>query len=139
MFADELVSILVDAGVGVAGSTIFIGPKPAVPSVAIPAVLTVSPSGGAAPEGTHNSTLLPAYVRPSAQLLARGIKYSDAETMIQRAYEAVFPVRNRFVQGTWWVKVLIKQEPFPLGEDENARPMIAFNIDVTRRYSPATS
>lgn len=136
--ADDVVSILVAAGLGVYGDTIFIGPRPALPDIDA-AIITVNVLPGVGPEGTHNSTDVPAYVRPSIQIVTRATKSSDAEAMALAAYLALFPVRNRIVNGTWWRSLTMKQEPFDLGEDVNSRPRIAFNFDCVKRLSPATS
>lgn len=142
MFADDIVTILEAAGVGVRASTIFVGSKASLPTPGPSsdvAFITLVVTGGSAPEGTHNSIDVPGYVRPSAQVVARATHYSAAEAMAQAAYVALFPVRNRFVNGTWWRQVTMKQEPFDLGEDNNARPRVAFNFDCVKRLSPATS
>lgn len=142
MFTDDVVTILETAGVGTYGSTIFVGSKAVLPtpdSESEVAFITIVATGGAAPEGTHNSTDVPAYVRPSAQVVARASKYSLAEAKALQAYLALFKVRNQFVNGTWWRQVTMKQEPFDLGEDDNARPRVAFNFDCVKRLSPATS
>lgn len=142
MFTDDVVTILEAAGVGVGGSTIFVGSKAALPtpdSDSDVAFITIVATGGTSPEGTHNSIDGPAYVRPSAQIVARAMKLSLAEAKAQEAYNALFKVRNQFVNGTWWRQVMMKQDPYDLGEDDNARPRVAFNFDCVKRLSPATS
>lgn len=136
--ADDVVSIFVAAGLGVYGDTIFIGPRAALPDTD-QAFLTINVLPGVGPEGTHNSTSVPAYVRPSVQIVARATLVSDAEALALAAYLALFPVRNRIVNGTWWRSITMKQEPFELGEDVMSRPRIAFNFDCVKRLSPATS
>lgn len=138
VFLDDVVSVLVAANVGVYGSTIFIGAKASLP-VGDAAFLTLSATGGAPPIGTHNSTAAPAYVRPSAQVVARSIRLAPAESMADAAYRALFGIRNRFINGTWWVKLVLRQEPFELGEDENGRPRVAFNFECEKRLSPLES
>lgn len=139
MFSDDITSILVNAGVGVDGQTIFIGSRASLPD-GDPPFITIHIEGGGPPEGTHNSTLLPAYVNPSAQIVARGKSYAAAEILAWAAYAAIFPIRNRFVNGTWWRSVKMTQsEPFDLGEDVNSRPRLAFNFDCIKRLSPSTS
>lgn len=143
MFSDDVVAIFVEAGFVSGGPesarTVFVGAKASLPSGAS-AFLTIQVEGGQDPEGTHNLTDVPAYVRPAAQVTARAIKYSDAETAAWAAFSAIFKVRNRFVKGTWWRSVSMKQsEPFDLGEDDQGRPRLAFNFDCVKRLSPATS
>lgn len=131
-FADDIISLFVAGGLGLAGTTLFIGPKAVVPS---DSSLVVTPTGGFAPEGTHNSVDVPAYVRPTAQIVARGLTSAAAETLIGRAYQVLFPVRNQFVNGVWYRSITIVQEPFPLGEDENDLIRWAFNINIVKRFS----
>lgn len=142
MLTDDLVTILETAGVGVYGTTIFVGSKAALPTLESEsevAFVSIIAGGGASPEGTHNLVDVPAYVKPSAQIVARAMKYSLAEAKALEAYSALFKVRNQFVNGTWWRQVTMKQEPFDLGVDDNQRPRVAFNIDCVKRLSPATS
>lgn len=137
MFADDIIFLLQEAGLGTPGDNLVIGPRPVVKSDQ--ATLSVVVTGGRAPEGTHNSTDVPAYVRPSAQIVCRAPTYIMAEAQITKAYEALFKVRNRHVNGTWYRQITINQEPFPIGEDDNNLIRFVFNIDVVKRYSPATS
>lgn len=143
MFSDDVAAILTEVGFVATGPesarTIFVGSKASLPSGET-AFLTINVGGGQNPEGTHNLIDVPAYVRPSAQIVARAIKYSDAEAAAWVAFNAIFKVRNRFVNGTWWRSVTMKQsEPFDLGEDDQTRPRLAFNFDCVKRLSPATS
>lgn len=138
MFTDDLVTILVNAGVGLGNVSIFIGAKVALPAGPGP-FLTIRETGGASPEGTHNLINKPAYVRPTAQIVTRAEDLVDARTMAQQAYEALFPIRNQFINGTWWRSITIVHEPGELGEDDLGRPRIFFNIECTKRLSPATS
>jgi len=138
MFTDDLVTILVNAGVGQATINIFVGAKVALPIGPGP-FLTIRENGGSSPEGTHNSVGVPAYVRPSAQIVTRAEDLADARLMAQKAYDALFPIRNQFINGTFWRQITIRHEPGELGEDENGRPRIFFNIDCIKRLSSATS
>lgn len=93
-YLQELVAILVAAGVGVEGVTIFAGSKAVLPRTG--AVLHVKPTGGVAPMGTHNDGAA-AYRRPGAQLIAHAETWSSAEALAQAAYGALVAVRNRAV------------------------------------------
>lgn len=137
-FVDDLITILEEANVGTRAVSIFVGAKASLPDGPGP-FITIIQTGGAPPVGTHNMTTLPAYVRPSAQIMARGEDAEAVENMAQAAYNALFPIRNRFVNGTWYVQITMKQSLMDLGEDDPARSRIAFNIDVEKRLSPLTS
>lgn len=135
-FVNDVISILVAAGI--ADEDIFVGAKANIPTSDGP-FITIKETGGAGPLGTHNSTDVPAYIRPSAQIVARGEDYAKARAMAQVAWDALFKIRNRKVNGTWYVSITMNQQPFDLGEDDSARPRIAFNISSEKRFSSATS
>ncbi len=145
MFTEELLSILVDAGVGTLATgtnpppfSLFSSSKSQIPGGSGP-FLSVTETGGSGPEGTHNSTKMPAYQRPNAQLVVRASTYAVARAMAMAAYAALFPVRNRFVMGCWWRQVIILQEPFDMGLDATSRATCGFNIAVTKRPNAAMS
>jgi len=90
-FEQELVARLVAAGVGSAGSTIFVSSSAAIPDGDGP-YLTVTATGGLAPERTQAE--LPAYQRPSAQIAVRARTYAAARDRARAAYQALVGVRN---------------------------------------------
>lgn len=138
MFADDIIAIFVEAGLGTPGTDLLIGPRPRIDAAA-GAVLSVITQPGSAPEGTHNSVDAPAYVRPAAQVVARGLTLAAAEAKALAAYSALFKVRNRFVNGVWYRQITIVGEPFPIGEDDNDLVRVVFNIECVKRLSAATS
>jgi len=138
MFLDELISVFVNAGVGTFPGNIFASSKAQLPNTDGP-FLTLSETSGSGPEGTHNSTQLPAYVRPNAQIVARAKSYPVARNMAEAAFAAVYPVRNQLVAGVWWRQVVCLQNPFDLGSDDVGRVQVVFNIQVTRRPNAAMS
>jgi hypothetical protein len=92
----ELVAILVAAGVGVANVSIFGTSASAIPSGDGP-YLSIRPTAGTAPTGTHNDGT-GAYRNPSAQILVTAKTWTAAEAMAQAAYSALIAVRNRNVE-----------------------------------------
>lgn len=98
VFVEEIVGLLVTAGVGVFGTNIFASSKANIPSGAGP-FLSIVETGGTAPERTQNEIGPPAYTRPSAQITVRATKYSEARTMARAAYNALVGVRNTNVPG----------------------------------------
>lgn len=135
MFVDDIIFLFVEAGLGTAGVDLFIGPRPVIAT----ACLSVIATGSAGPMGTHNMTDVPAYVRPSAQIVSRATTLAASEAKIQLAYNALYKVRNRFVNGTWYMHITIPGEPFPLGEDDNNLMRFVFNINSVKRLSSVTS
>jgi len=94
-FVQELIALLVAAGVGIEGKTIF-GTASAVLPTGPGPILSVKPTGGTGPLGTHNAGPA-AYRRPGAQILVRAGTWAAADAMAQAAYDALVAVRNRQV------------------------------------------
>ncbi|KKL20884.1 hypothetical protein LCGC14_2451000 [marine sediment metagenome] len=137
MVEDLVVYLNTELGL-VYGTNVFRGPKARLPRGDGP-YLTIIETLGLAPEGTHNAVDYPAYVRPSAQLLFRSTDHEDARVLAQQVWDLLQPVRNKFINGTWWRELNVQSEPFDLTPDEEGRARIAFAIDVVKRTSPATS
>lgn len=95
-FIEELVKLLTDAGVGTFGTNIFASTSAEIPVGAGP-YLSIVETGGTSPERTQNSVAVPAYQRPTAQLVVRASTYSAARTMARAAYNALVGVRNQTV------------------------------------------
>jgi len=92
-FLQELIQALEDAGVGIEGTNIF-GTSAAVIPTGPGPFLSIRPTGGMAPEGTHNDGA-GAYRRPGVQVLVRAGTWRAAETMALKAYDALIAVRNQ--------------------------------------------
>lgn len=92
-FAEELVAILIAAGLS--SPSIYVGTKVAIPDDAGP-YLSIIETGGAAPICTQNS-LVPAYQRPTAQLVGRAGTYAAARGILAQAFNALTVVRNQTV------------------------------------------
>lgn len=138
-FFPDLIVLLQSAGLGlIYGTNLFKGPKAKIPAGDGPFVSLIR-TGGLGSEGTHNSVDVPAYERPTAQIIVRATNYDDAETMAQQLYDFLWPIQNQEINGTWWRELNVRSEPFDLPPDEKDRPRIAFNIDCVKRTSPATS
>ena len=136
MFLQDLIYLIEQAGLGTYNVNLFKSSKSKPPPLPAPGpFITIIETGGAAPLGTHNSPNVPAYVRPSAQIVVRAIDYDVARNKAQAIYDMLFPIRNRVVNGTWWVSVRMVQEPFDLLPDEVGRPRVGFNIDVEKRLT----
>ena len=134
MTTDELAAKLVVSGVGVLAKSIFIGSRTALPNGAGP-YLTLIETGGYFPLRTHNSVSVPAYQRPTFQIMCRAATYPAARLMCQNAYDALAGVRNVELSGTWYIEISPIQEPMDLGLDETGRARVAFNINVIKRHS----
>lgn len=133
-FLDDLVTVCVAAGLGTYGTNIFVGLKAALPSDGTPFLLIIG-TGGLGPMNTLDKVSPPAYHQPGAQIVARAADYVDAETLIRAAYLAVIAVCNKTINGTQYLQIVARQEPFDLGQDDLSRERLAFNVIATKVYS----
>lgn len=97
-FIQDIIKILVEAGVGVENVNIFGSSLAVIPDpMNHPGpVLHVQKTAGLAPEGTHNDGP-GAYRRPGAMIIVRAATSPAAEAMAQAAFDALISVRNREV------------------------------------------
>ena len=136
----DLISLLEGAGLGLTyGSNVFKGPMAIIPTATPGPFVSLIRTGGLGVEGTHNLTDVPAYERPTAQIVVRAAEYDDAETLALQIWNLFYGVQNQFINGTWWRELNPRSQPFDLPLDEKGRPRIAFNIDCVKRLSPSTS
>ena len=98
----EIAQILIDAGVVTKGVDLFSGPDAPIPNGQGP-YLTLNNTGGPEGERTHNSVDVPAYERPTMQLIIRAGDdtsrtppggYDAGLAMATAAYLALVGVRN---------------------------------------------
>ena len=91
-FLEELVKILVTAGVGAYGVNIHTTSQHAVPSGDGP-FLSIRETGG--PRGIYDhNTVGPAFSRSTALITVRASTYAAARTMARAAYDALVAVTN---------------------------------------------
>jgi hypothetical protein len=95
-FVEELIKVLVDAGVGVFSETIFGGSASVIPEGDGP-FLHVKTDGGAGAVGTHSDSPAGWDRRPSAVVTVHAKKWTAAEAMAQLGYSAFVNVRNMAV------------------------------------------
>jgi minor capsid protein len=141
--AADVITLIVTANLGTYSptdaGTILKGSKSVIPAGAGP-FITLTETGGSDVEGTHNLTTVPAYVKPTVQVVVRASSYDVAFARAQAIYNLIYPIRNRMVNGTWWREVrMLQSEPMDIGLDADNRPRLSFNFECTKRQSPATS
>lgn len=135
---EDLVTQLEAEGVGTFGVSIFASSRASVPVLASGlATVHIIETGGEAPENTHNALITPGYLQPGAQITSRADDYDAAMAKARQAYNALFKVRNQFINSGWykWIKPL--QEPFdlqaPAGVDPRGQCRIVFNVIGNKR------
>ncbi len=120
------------------GVNLFKGAKARIPDGNGPFVSLIR-SGGQGAEGTHNLTTVPAYERPTAQILTRAKDTETAEGMALKLHAFMYPIRDVFINGCWWRELNVLSEVFELPPDEQQRARQAFNIRGVKRVSPSQS
>ena len=144
MFLEDVIKLLVDAGVGVYGTTIFQSSNAKLPPASsTTSFLVLVEYGGAQPQELHESTDTPAYEFPFAQVTARGSSRSSSQALAVAAYNvlsknpATGKKRQNFtINNTYYVRLTCKQQPtLDLGPDEVGRIKYGFNIEAMKRPS----
>jgi hypothetical protein len=92
---EEAVAVLVAAGVGTFGVTLFGSSHASLPQGAGPFLVIVA-TGGVGPVFEHNDRA-PARQRPTLKLSAHASSYVAARAMARAAYDALVQVRNQNV------------------------------------------
>jgi hypothetical protein len=133
VFLDEIAARLVAQGVGVIGSSIFLGSKAVIPTGDGP-YLSLTETGGSGPTRVHNVPGAKTQ-RPTAQIAVRARSYLVARTKAKEAYLALDGVWNTTIGGVFYQKITARQEPTDIGLDDEKRPMIVFNIDAEKAPS----
>lgn len=140
-FTEEIAAILSNAGVGTPEVNIFGSSLKKIPRGDGP-FLSITETGGTDPDNTQNSTAIPAYRRPGAQIVVRAATKPAAETMAFGAYNALFAIRNERVTtettSTWYRKIRPLQEPADIGLDPLSRIKLVFNVLGDKRPTIST-
>jgi len=92
-FLEEIVKLLVNGGVGIYNTDIFLTSSKDIPDGPGP-YLSIIETGGTFAERTHNDIILPAFERPTAQIVVRANSYAAARAMANAAYKILVAIRN---------------------------------------------
>jgi hypothetical protein len=130
-FIDDIVVKLV--GSGISAAAIFKTSKAEIPSGAGP-FLSVSETGGTASTWIQNKST-PATKRPTAQIKTRAETYKSARALAKTAHTALNGIFNTTINGTFYLKIVARQEPTDGGLDDLERPTIYFNIEAEKQPS----
>ena len=130
---DDLVARLVGQGVGTLGTNLFVSSKAPIPTGAGP-YLSLNEVGGVAPTRTQNASTI-ATQRPTVQVLTRALTTSAARTMAWNAYQALDGVFNTTLSGTFYLRIVAKQEITDMGLDGSGRIQLVFNLEIEKQPS----
>jgi hypothetical protein len=132
---DDLGAYLEAQDVGTLGVSLFRGPLPLDSRLAPvhDAIMALIETPGLPSLHVHNKKEASAE-RPTVQILARGapFDYEEARARAQAAYDALDGLANITLSGTQYLSVFALQPPFFLHADQAGRPVIAFNVLITK-------
>ena len=136
---DDLVTLMTDAGMTL-GADLFTSTRSSPPILASgEATLTIVETSGSSPERTQNSVIRPAYLRVSAQFMARAKTYAKARAKAQLAYDQVVGIRNVLIidnsalHSGWYREIVPLQEPFDPGPNDRGEAQCGFNVAGVKR------
>lgn len=125
-FLDDLVYLLENNSIGTQGVNIFVSSKATIPTGNGP-YLTIIETGGTSPDYVQGQ-ITPAYARPAAQLMCRGISYPAVRTMLSNALAVLCAVNNQAVNGTRYLWIHAMQEIGDRGLDQMDRATVGVNV-----------
>jgi len=128
---DDVAALLVEAGIGTLGETIFLARLPDSPHAA----LAIREYGGAQPDYLYVG-YDPTQEWPRIQIECRDPDYAAARLRIERCARTLGAIRERVVNGTHYHRITPLGPPVPLGEDESQRSRIIVNVETAKSVSP---
>jgi hypothetical protein len=124
---DDLGQYLQGEGLGVLGTTLFLGGLPVdAPNITSQdAITALVETPGFPPEYIHND-VVPSREMPVVQILTRGAPYdyATARAWAQDLWLALGSIRNQTLSGTFYLGVQPIQAVFKLRDDDYARPIM---------------
>jgi len=129
--AVDIKDILVGAGIGVFGTSLFVGREPVAPDTCV----TVYDAGGQDPLPSDLTDF------PAIQVRVRGLinDYEGAMTKAQAVKDALLGLPETTVGTTRYVGITMRGEINFMGYDEANRPSFTLNFQVTREPSAGTN
>jgi hypothetical protein len=135
-FSKELMFIFSGDHVGVPNQNMFRSSAKVLPAGPGP-LLSIIDTGGTSPDNTQNSTIVPAYLQPGAQIVVRADSFVAAYDMAVAAWLSAVKIRNEYVgsgelsaTGVWYRKIRPLQslpQDLGLGGDDK-RVRVGFNL-----------
>jgi hypothetical protein len=126
----EIGDYLEGLGIGTLATDLFLGSRPDSPDK----VLVVYQYPGNAPEYVQ-SAFSPSAESPQIQVVARAVKYEDADALASSAWSALAAVTNASLGGTYYRSIRPNSSPGTMGRDSNDRVLVFFNATVEKEVS----
>jgi hypothetical protein len=132
-YAEDLVAIATLRGLGVENVSLFCSSSARIPTGDGPYTVIVE-TGGLDPERTHNSVAVPAYLRPSAELITHARAEPVAKATARALQLALGGVRNYLVSGgRYYREITAEGDLHDLGQDDAKRHQYGFNLRAVKR------
>lgn len=129
----ETAAVATEGGVGIpADPALYLGSMADSPDTA----LCIYAYPGGAPEYVQES-FGPSREKPQIQVVARAIRYEDADELITAAWNALSPVTNASLGITKYLSVRPNGSPAFMKRDTNDRVLMFFNASVDKEVSIA--
>lgn len=122
---EDLADLLVLAGAGVQGTSLFVGRMPSE----VAECVSVQTYQGMTPRYVHN-TANPIYERPSFQVLVRGASLAAVEAKAQTIWAYLAAITMTTVNSTRFLAIRPYHSPFELPQDGNDRYLYAFSAEA---------
>lgn len=132
--SSELAAVLVAAGLGTVGTSIFTSLAAKIPTTGDGPFYLILEQPGQAPLYIQNS-FVPNWVRPNAQIIVRHINSTTAKTKARDVYNLLAVIRNQNLSGVRYQSVKPINEPGDLGSDDNGRARWVFNLEIVKKPS----
>ena len=134
MVLEELGQHLQAEGLGILGTTLFLGGLPVdAPNVVTQDAITALVETPGFPAEYVHDMVMPSRENPVIQVLTRGAPYdyAAARTWAQDIWVALGSIRNQALSGTWYLGVMPIQSVFKLRDDDYSRPIMTaqFRVD----------
>lgn len=136
MLLDDICDLLSSGGTTSDGTPIYAGLMLEQPDKAV----CVYETGGMAPyRAMRGSPGQPVAERPRIQVVARGAQmdYTTPRLKVNDIYRLLEGFGDRSINGVRYLWIGAVQSPFPMGKDNDNRPLIAVNFEVVKELSTA--
>lgn len=136
MLLDDMCDLLSSGGTTGDGTALFAGMMLDKPDAAV----CVYETGGTMPyRAMRGAPGLTVAERPRIQVVARGavLDYKTPRLKLNDIFKLLDGLGDRSINGTRYLWVAAVQSPFPMGKDENSRPLIAVNFEIVKELSTA--
>lgn len=129
-FMEDVVNLLVGAGLGVVNTTIFRSSNANIP-VGDGPLISITDTGGSGATRVQDKKV--STERPSLQIVTRAAKFEVAAPRARAIYNLLNGMWNVTLGGTFYQSITARQPPTDIGKDDAGRVMLSFNIDAERQ------